>query len=191
VSLSRRLRSAAALALALLAPAAARATVYATQAEALAEAFPDAERIERRSFALSPEQAAQVERGAGAPLESRLVTLHTAFCGGAPQGHAFIDVHVVRTLPEALLVVLLPDGTVRSVRVLAFYEPSEYQPPSRWLAQFEGRRADEPGGPGRVHAVAGATLSSRAATRSVRRALALFRILIAPQAEAPPTPTEE
>jgi hypothetical protein len=177
------------LALALLAPA-ARATVYASQAEALAEAFPDAERIERRSFALSAEQAALVERGAGAPLESRLVTLHTAFRGDAPLGHAFIDVHVVRTLPEALLVVLLPDGTVRSLRVLAFHEPSEYQPTSRWLAQFEGRRADDPGSLGRVHAIAGSTLSSRAATRSVRRALALYRVLLAKPAPAAGTGKE-
>ncbi len=189
--MSRTSGLAAALALALLAATPARATVYASQAEALAEAFPDAERIERRSVALSDEQAAEVERLSGAPLESRLVTLHTALRGDAPLGYAWIDVHVVRTHPEALLVVLLPDGSVRSLRVLAFYEPTEYQPPERWLAQFVGERAATPGASGRVHAVAGSTLSSRAATRSVRRALALFRVLVAPQPAAPPAPPEE
>jgi hypothetical protein len=158
--------------------------VYASQAEALADAFPDAERIERRSFALSQAQAAEVERMTGAPLESRLVSLHTAYRGDALQGHAWIDVHVVRTHPEALLVVLTADGSVRSVRVLAFYEPTEYQPPERWLAQFAGERADAPAEHQRVHAVAGATLSSRAATRGVRRALALYRVLLAPPAPA-------
>jgi hypothetical protein len=172
-----------AFALALAAPVTARATVYASQAEALADSFPDAERIERRAYALSEAQTAEVERRAGAPLESRLVALHTAYRGGAPIGYAWIDVHLVRTHPEALLVVLLPDGSVRSVRVLAFYEPPEYQPGRRWLAQFEGQRAGEASL--RVHAVAGATLSSRAATLSVRRALALYRVLVAPEAPTP------
>jgi hypothetical protein len=185
VSPSRTVRLALACAFACVAPEAARATVYASQAEALADAFPDAERIERRSFALSQAQAAEVERLSGAPLESRLVSLHSAYRGDALQGHAWIDVHVVRTHPEALLVVLTADGSVRSVRVLAFYEPTEYQPPERWLAQFEGEQADA-SERRRVHAVAGATLSSRAATRGVRRALALYRVLL-----APPPPTEE
>ena len=188
--MSRSSRAAALLTAAMLVAEPAHATVYASQAEALADAFPDAERIERRSFALGEAQAAEVERLAGAPLESRLVTLHTAYRGADPLGHAWIDVHVVRTLPEALLVVLRPDGSVRSVRVLAFYEPSEYQPPERWLAQFEGKRPGEPGALGRVHAVAGSTLSSRAATRSVRRALALHQVLVAREA-APPPPSEE
>jgi Na+-translocating ferredoxin:NAD+ oxidoreductase RnfG subunit len=90
----------------------------------------------------------------------------------------------VRTVSEALLVALTPEGTVRSVRLLAFHEPEEYRPPSRWLAQFEGAHL----GPGLrlgrdVHTIAGATLTSRAATRAVRRALVLHRLLVTPQAD--------
>ena len=77
------------------------------------------------------------------------------------------------------MVVLTPEGSVRSVRVLAFYEPLDYLPNDRWYAQFEGKSLAAPlrmGGD--IHAVVGATLSSRAATQGVRRALAYYRVLV-------------
>jgi hypothetical protein len=124
-----------------------------------------------------------VEELCGARLDTRLVTIHTGLREGRVLGHALIDVHTVRTLPEALLVVLTPEGSVRMLRVIAFHEPEEYLPRERWLAQFEGRRL----GPrlrlrGEIDGVAGATLSSQAVTLAVRRALAIHQVLLA----APP-----
>jgi len=55
----------------------------------------------------------------------------------------------------------------------------EYAPPERWLRQFEQRRLDPAlrlGG--EIHGIAGATLSAQAVTGAVRRALALFTVLI-------------
>lgn len=172
---------AALLAVALLLASPSSAGVYLSQTEALAQAFPDADRVERRSFLLGAAQAEAVERLSRAPLESRIVVVHTGWQGERVLGHALIDVHTVRTLPEALLVVLTSEGVVRSVRLLAFHEPTDYQPPERWYRQFEGRTL----GPELqlmrgVHAISGATLSARAGTRSVRRALALYRVLIRP-----------
>jgi len=71
--------------------------------------------------------------------------------------------------------------------MLAFHEPSEYQPPPRWLGQFEGRALSPELHLHRdVHALAGATLSSQAVVRSVRTVLALHEILAAaPPASAP------
>jgi hypothetical protein len=158
---------------------AASARVCLSQDEALAAAFPGADRVEKRTSVLDDDQARRVEELARAKLESRLVTLHTGWNEGRVLGHAYIEVHTVRTLPEGLLVVLSPGGEVRSVRLLAFYEPEEYAPPERWLRLFDGRRL-EPGlrlG-GEIHGIAGATLSAQAVTGAVRRALALFAVLI-------------
>jgi hypothetical protein len=158
----------------------ATARVFMSRAEALAVAFPDAERLEPLRFALDDGQAKQVEALARAPLESRIVTLHAGRRGDLLLGYALIDVHTVRTLPEALMIVLDPQGQVRSVRVLAFHEPSDYLPTKGWFSQFEGRDlAPDLQLQGRIHAIAGATLSARAVTRSVRRALALYQVLIA------------
>ncbi len=172
---------AAVLLLALLGPAAiASAKVFYSQREALELAFPKADRIERRNFVLTDAQAEAIKSRSRAPLDSRIVTLHVGWRDDEVLGYAVIEVHTVRTLPEALMTVLEPDGIVRSVRVLAFYEPVDYLPPNRWLAQFDEKRLS----PGLqlkrdIHAIAGATLSSRAATSSVRRALAYYEVLIA------------
>jgi hypothetical protein len=162
---------------ALAAPA--RANVYASKAEALRAAFPDADRIVDRSFVLTDAQAAAIEELAQAPLERRIWTLHEAWRGDVLLGSAVIDIRTVRTLPEALLVVLRPDGAVRSLRILAFHEPSEYKPGERWLAQMDGRRlSPELHLKREIHTIAGATLSSQAVTRSVRTALALYQVLL-------------
>jgi Na+-translocating ferredoxin:NAD+ oxidoreductase RnfG subunit len=174
------IRSSALFAVALLLASSARAEVFASQAEALAAAFPGA-RVEKRAVLLDEEQKRAVEERARAPLESRVVTLHTAWQGGRAVGYAFVDVHEVRSMPEALLVVITPDGVVAQTRMLAFHEPPDYLPPKRWLEQFDQRTLtpDLRVG-GSVHGIAGATLSTRAVTNSVRRSLALFSVLVQP-----------
>ena len=157
----------------------ATAKVFLSRKEAIAWAFPGVDRVDERTVVLTDEQARAVEERAKTPLESRIVKLYTGLQGGEATGYAFIDIHTVRTLPEAFLVVLTPEGQVRSLRVLAFYEPPEYLPPDRWLEQFEQRRLDE--GTrigGAIHGIAGSTLSARAVTGGVRRSLALFEVLV-------------
>jgi Na+-translocating ferredoxin:NAD+ oxidoreductase RnfG subunit len=166
------------LAAALLLAGSARAEVFASANEALAAAFPGA-RIEKRAVLLSDAQALAVEQRAQAKLESQIAALHTAWQGDRVLGYAFVDVHQVRTLPEALLVVISPDGRVVQTRMLAFHEPKDYLPPARWLRQFERRSLTrELRVGGALHGIAGATLSTRAVTNSVRRALALYEVLV-------------
>lgn len=158
---------------------AAEARVFASKSEALESAFPGADRVASRTVVLTDEQVRRIESLARARVETRLITVHTGFEGDRVLGYAFIDVHVVRTLPEAFLVVLTPEGSVRSLRVLAFHEPEEYLPSKRWLAQFVDRKLDEDLALRRgIHGIAGSTLSARAVTASVRRALALYAVLI-------------
>src|SRR5437667_4100079 len=52
-------------------------------------------------------------------------------------GYAIIDIHIVRTQPEAVLIVLEPDGGVASTTLLAVDESLDYLPPGRWLQQFD------------------------------------------------------
>jgi hypothetical protein len=163
----------------ILAAAPAAAEVFLSQSEALALAFPNADRIEKRNVVLDEAQARTVEALSGAELDSRIVTLHAGFAGETRLGYALIDVHNVRTLPEAFLVVLSPEGVVESLRMLAFYEPAEYKPTKRFLAQFDARTL----GPelrlgGDIHGIAGSSLSSRAVTTGVRRSLALYEVLV-------------
>jgi len=176
----------AALGAAAVAAAPAHAKVFHSQREGLRLAFPDADRLETRTYILTATQAEAIEDRGHAPLESRIVKLHVGLRGEEVLGYALIDVHRVRTLPEAFLVVLSPEGTVQSLRVLAFHEPLDYLPTDRWYRQFEGRSAGDRLRVGDdLHGVVGATLSTRAVADAVRRALAIQSVLV--DGAVPPT----
>ena len=157
----------------------ANSKVFYSQSEALELAFPDAEKVASNTFILNEDQVERIESLAKCELDSRLVKIYTGMREGKVLGYALIDIHNVRTLPEAFMVVLSPAGEVRSLRVLAFHEPLEYKPTDRWYRQFDNRSIEAPlrvGGD--VHGVVGATLSARATTRGVRRALAYYEVLL-------------
>ena len=170
-------------------PEVASAKVFASQNQALAEAFPDASRIDRKTVILRKRDAAAIAEIIHQEIQAKIVVLHTAYKDDKILGYAHIDVHNVRTKPEALIVVLTSTGSVRSVRMLAFHEPLDYLPTDRWYAQFDGKTKRDGLRVGRdVHGVVGATLSARAAVDAVRRMLAYWEVLLQPaevNAQAP------
>ena len=165
------------------------AKIFASQNQALAEAFPNATRIERETLLIRKEDVEKIRAITHEEIESRVVVLHTAYKDSDLLGYAHIDVHNVRTKPEAILIILSPEGSVRSVRILAFHEPLDYLPTHRWYDQFEGKtREDALRVGGDLHGVVGATLSARAAADGVRRMLAYWEVLLRPaevETEAP------
>jgi len=190
VSSSSRVRWFAAIAALWIGSAAATpvlAAVSHTQKDALATVFPDCE-IREQTWVLTSEQSDEIEQTAHSKLESRIVTLHSGWKDGELIGHAFIEIHNVRTKAEAFMVVIDPQGVVGTVMILAFHEPLDYLPTDRWYEQFAGKTLDDGMRVGRdIHGVAGATLSTRAVSDGVRRALAIHRVLVQNAAE-PPTP---
>jgi hypothetical protein len=151
--------------------------------EALALVFGDAE-IERGTVYLTEEQRKQAEELAGCELASGIARPYTARKDGKLLGTAWIDTHRVRTLRQSLLVVVGPDQRVARVELLAFAEPEEYAPRARWYAQFSGRKLDDELSTRRaIRGVSGATLTARATTSAVRRALALQRVVDGPAPE--------
>lgn len=177
--------SALGLACALLLASPSAAKVFYSQEEAIELAFPDAERVDKETYVLDDDQVEAIQALSHAEVDSRLVSVYTGYREGRLLGYAMIDVHTVRTQPEAFLVVISPGGEVQSLRVLAFYEPPEYLPPERWLRQFDARRLSEDLAlQGEIHGIAGSTLSARAVTGGVRRALALYEVVLEPRRQA-------
>ena len=163
-----------------LASPCAEARVFYSKQEALRVAFPEADTVDKQIFFLTDEQVKRVEGLARSRLESKLATFYIGKTDGEITGYAMIDIHTVRTLPEALMVVLSPTGEVVSTVVLAFYEPPEYLSSDRWLKQFDQKALTPDLWMGRdIAAITGATLSVHAVTRAVRRILALYQVLIA------------
>jgi hypothetical protein len=172
------LRAAAAAVLVVLAAMPAAGGVILSEKDALARAFPGQE-TKRRVLYLRPEQMRAVEKSARSKLPSAVVTVFEAWSGTRCTGRAYLDTHVVRTMPETVLTVLEPDGTLRMALVLAFHEPTDYLPRERWLETLKGRALDDELWPGRgVRRVTGATLSAQAMTEAVRRAMALDALVV-------------
>ena len=89
-------------------------------------------------------------------------------------------------VPETLMIVVDPRGSVVKAEVLSFDEPPEYLPKPRWFDLFRARRLDSDLAAGKgIPVVTGATLTSRAVAAAVRRALALHAVLVAAGAEPP------
>lgn len=158
----------------------ADARVFYGKQEALQVAFREADTVEKETFFLTDAQVQRVESLARTRLKSKLATFYIGKKRGQIIGYAMINIHTVRTLPEALMVVLSSEGEVVSTLILAFYEPPEYLPSDRWLEQFEGETLTPDLWPGRdIAAITGATLTVNAVTRAVRAILALYQVLIA------------
>ena len=167
-----------ALAIALAVARDASAEVYLAKDEALAMAFPEGTTVDKRTAFLTDAQLAQL-KGAGVALDSKMFTYYRGTRGGELVGFAVMDSHVVRTLPEAFMAVLRPDGTIERVVMLAFYEPPEYAPKESWLAQFRGRRPDGGFRLGRdVHGITGATLTANAIASGLRKIEALYGLVM-------------
>jgi Na+-translocating ferredoxin:NAD+ oxidoreductase RnfG subunit len=163
------------------APSPARAKVFTSQRQAIAEAFPEATRVERRTFVLRPEQSERIAEIIGTRADAKVVVLHVAFQDDRAIGYAEIAVHKVRTQPEAMLIAISPQGRVQSVRIIAFHEPLDYMPTARWYSQFVGKGKGDRLNLGReIHGVVGATLSAQAAVDAVRRILAYWEVLLLP-----------
>ena len=163
---------------ALAGAAVSAAPVYSSREEALARAFPPPATIERKTHFLTDAQRDKASRAARAKVDSSLVVAYVGRTGKGILGTAYFDTHTVRTMPETLLVVVRPDGTLGGVEVVAFGEPEDYLPRRRWLTLFSGRRLDPDLAVGRGLAhVTGATLTTRSIADAARRVLAIHAVI--------------
>lgn len=158
----------------------AEAKVFMTLPEALAQAFPPSRKCVTapENKYLTPEQSEKVKELAGTEPSSALVVRYAATCEGKPAGHAYTDVHRVRTHPETLLVVIDPQGKISRIEVLSFDEPLEYIPRTEWYDTFKDTKLDgELQIRRKIPFVTGASLTSQATTQATRRVLGIHRLL--------------
>ena len=150
----------------------AEARLIQPKDQALKEIFGD-EAYTRKEVFLSDEQKSLIEEKSKSKLDSKLLVYYQS-----TQLQAFLDTHVVRTQPETALIVINRKGQVETIKITSFNEPLDYLPPARWLGLFRAKEFSE-----RlwlkqdVDAIAGATFSSWALVKAVRRSLVLHEII--------------
>ena len=157
-----------------------RAAVFHSRSEIARLAFPNGDRVETRDIFLSRNQRSEIERNAGSQLAGDLLTIYEGYTDGRLVGYALLDTHIVRTLPETLLIVLDASGAVAATYLMAFHEPLDYRANDRWLGIFDDRRLSDDLRVGRsIVGITGSTLTARAIVGSIRRSLAIYEILLA------------
>jgi Na+-translocating ferredoxin:NAD+ oxidoreductase RnfG subunit len=155
------------------------AQVFKTKDEALRQAFPEQDSVARKVLFLTTKQVAEIQKLAKAKVESKIVTYYVASKADSVLGYAFFETDIVRTKPATFVVVVNPDGTVKYIEILAFYEPADYLPTNNWLDLFKEKQLNENLWPKRgIHNITGATLTVRALTMGVRKTLAIFEMAV-------------
>ncbi len=162
----------------LLASHSSFAKSFLTQEEALRLAFPKGAVVARKTAFLTEGDRAEVARRSGGAPPPGLVVYYSATVDGRDAGTAYFDTHVVRTLPETILVVVDAKSTIARIEVLSFSEPEEYLPREAWYGQFRGRTlGDELSERKGLRPVTGATITVRVTVEAARRVLALDAFL--------------
>ena len=177
----RRFLTAASLALfALFLPWIAEATVvYATEEEALKRIMPEADHFDAEEIHLSPDQLAKAQELAGKAFREGDYRFTVGRKGAETIGYALKLEAVGKERPITFLIGIEPAGEIKGIELLIYRESegSDIRHP-RFMKQFVKKKGEDPLRLGQdIQPISGATLSSRAATYAVRKALSIFEVV--------------
>ena len=150
--------------------------VYLTKKQALKIAFPGADSIEKERKWLTDEQKKAIRQISFVEITENRFTFYVGKKDGKPMGYMLIDHIVGKSFPITFMTVLNVDGTVRDVEILVYREPRgwEVRFPS-FMSQFFGLNAQSDFR--KINSITGATLSVRAITKGVKKAVAAFKVI--------------
>jgi thiamine biosynthesis lipoprotein len=156
----------------------AGAETLLTQEQALKIVFPKSESVKAETKTLTPEQRKTLEENTGLRFPEADYPAFTATTKGQTDGHAVILNEIGKHENITFIVGVSPKGKVMEVAVMEYRESRGGEvKEQRFLSQFHGKQASDPI---RVNQdivnYTGATLSSYAIARGVRRALALAHL---------------
>lgn len=157
----------------------ASAEIYLTESQALGVVLGDHAVVRREQKNLDPVQRKRLEDASGLRFPEAFVTFFIAAQDGKPVKYAIVMNEIGKSEPITFMVGMTPDGKVAEVVIMEFRENRGWEvKEKRFLNQFRGKsaknaiRIDED-----IVNYTGATLSSKAVARGVKRALLLLDAL--------------
>ena len=160
-----------------------------TEEQALKEVFFTGAEIETETQKLTKENRKPIEERLGGSLvyhqegsesadveTQRDVTFYFAKKNGERKGVAIIDVQPGKWGPVTFITAMDIKGTVKAVRVMS-YEEIRGRPIARlaFMNQYRGKTVNSPLTVGKdIVGISGATISSRSATFTVKKALVMY-----------------
>lgn len=167
-------------------PTAHADATYFTRKQVLKDFFPTSDKVSFEKFTPSNSERASLQRRLGYELAKTsyyIFVATSANSNGATRvdGYAFIDDQMGQHKPITFAVKLSPEGVVLREEVMVYRESHGDEIRSqRFSKQFKGKTVDDSLRPDKdIDCISGATISSRAITVGVRRALLLFDAAIA------------
>ena len=141
--------------------------------DALGSFFPGSQRVTYRKIGLSPEDQERISQRLGYRFTAAEVTVYVALTGEKIDGYAVVDEEMGQHLPITFGVKISPSGTVERSEILCYRETyGAAVREERFNQQFAGKSATDPLRPGSdIVIVSGATISSHAVAKGVKRAL--------------------
>ena len=162
------------------APSAEADSTFFTKRSMLTSFFPKSDKVSFKKFEPNKQQRQTLKRQLGYELSKSsyyfFVATTNSAAGPVVDGYAFIDDEMGQHRPITFAVKLSPEGVVLREEVMVYRESrgDEIRSP-RFSKQFQGKTVRDSMRPNKdIDSVSGATISSRAITIGVRRALVLF-----------------
>jgi len=165
------------ISLLLLLPAFASAAVYMTPKEALKQFFLSSDTVKADEKKLDKTALKQLEKTLGYKPSKDHYTFYIGRSGERIDGYAILDHQIGKTQPITFMTLINPAGQIEQVEILAYQEShgSEVRQ-GRFLKQYQGKDLSDPLRVSRdIKNISGATLSARAVTTGVKRALVLWQ----------------
>ena len=160
-----------------------------TKEKALKEVFWSGAQIETETKELSGDTLMKIKKRLGGSLEfyqegseskrvegATTIDFHFGLKDGKKRGLAIIDVQPGKWGPVEFITAMDIKGTVKKVRVMA-YQEQRGRPIARtsFMNQYRGKSSGSPLQVGKdIVGISGATISSRAATFAVKKAIVMY-----------------
>ncbi len=156
----------------------AGAEVYLTEAQALKIVLPKSEAIDREARSLTDAQRAQLQAKTGLRFPEKQFLFFIGKSKGKVDGYAVIMNEIGKHEFITFIVGVTPKGEVSDCAVMEFRESRGWEVrEQRFLRQFRGKKGADPIQVNRdIVNYTGATLSSHAIARGVKRALLLTEL---------------
>lgn len=138
----------------------------------------NAKQVSISNIILTPAQMSELTKLSAQKIDSKLFRVYVAKNGDKIAGYGVLVNKKVRTKSAVTVYIIGVDQKIKSVEIVAFYEPMDYLPTETWLNVFDNKTSNDTLKLNQdIPTTTGATVSARAITDGARLALSLLEVI--------------
>ena len=146
--------------------------------DAIHQAYGEEVKIEKKNILLNSKKAAAITKAAQQKLKTKIYRTFKISEGDKVIAYAILTVNKMRSKDAVILFMINLEGSIESIKTVAFNEPPEFAPNSQWETLFKNKSLKDTLRVGKdIPTISGATLSARGYADGSRLALAIFDTL--------------